>query len=327
MICTGGGAAAAPSVRDLWPTYRDRFVKENGRVIDTYNKGVSHSESQGWGLLLAAAAHDWQTFDRIWAWTEKYFVWAGAPLFAWRWDLAKREIPDLNNASDGDILIAWALLRAGVARKQPALIARAQESMQAIKKLLVKTLNQNTVLLPSFYGYDDGTVVTINLSYYVFPAFWHFDRVDNDPIWHRLLNDGAALARVARFGRNSLPPDWLDVTTEGQLQPAKNWPARFGFDAIRVPLYLFWAGFDSASDLEVYQYAWRTADRPPAYFSLDEKPDANHLASDGVLAMRDVVEGRRPAEATLWSAVQEGEYYTASLALLALLAAEDRGLR
>jgi endoglucanase len=151
--------------------------------------------------------------------------------------------------------------------------------------------------------------------------------VDGDPIWRQLSNDGATLARVARFGRNSLPPDWLDSTSGGQLQPAKDWPARFGFDAIRVPLYLFWAEFDSDADLDVYRRAWRTAETPPAYFALNEKPDAKHPASDGVLAMRDLIEGRRPADATLWSAVQEGEYYAASLAMLALLAAEDLGLR
>jgi endo-1,4-beta-D-glucanase Y len=328
VLGMGGRAVAArPGMADFWPTYRDRFVKPDGRVIDSYNKGVSHSESQGWGLLLAAAASDWKTFDRIWDWTDKAFGWAGAPLFAWRWDPAKGEVSDPNDASDGDILIAWALLRAGVARKQPKLIARAKQSMQAIKKLLVASHNQNTILLPGFYGFGDGKTVTINLSYYVFPAFWHFAHVDGDPIWRQLSNDGAALARVARFGRNSLPPDWLDSTSGGQLQPAKDWPARFGFDAIRVPLYLFWAGFDSDADLGVYRRAWRTTEKPLAYFALDEKPDAKHPASDGVLAMRDLIEGQRPADALLWSAVKEGEYYAASLAMLALLAAEDRGLR
>jgi hypothetical protein len=37
--------------------------------------------------------------------------------------------------------------------------------MQAIKKLLVTSHNQNTILLPGFYGFGDGKTVTINLSY------------------------------------------------------------------------------------------------------------------------------------------------------------------
>jgi endo-1,4-beta-D-glucanase Y len=36
-----------------WAAYRDRFVMADGRVVDDANGGISHSESQGYGLLLA----------------------------------------------------------------------------------------------------------------------------------------------------------------------------------------------------------------------------------------------------------------------------------
>ena len=36
-----------------WAAYRDRFVLADGRVVDDGNGGISHSEGQGYGLLLA----------------------------------------------------------------------------------------------------------------------------------------------------------------------------------------------------------------------------------------------------------------------------------
>jgi endoglucanase len=44
-------------------------VTEAGRVVDTAKGLISHSEGQGYGLLLAVAAGDRSTFDRIWGWT------------------------------------------------------------------------------------------------------------------------------------------------------------------------------------------------------------------------------------------------------------------
>lgn len=41
----------------------------------------------------------------------------------------------------------------------------------------------------------------------------------------------------ARFGPSSLPVDWFQIDSAGKLAPANDKPPRFGFDAIRVPLY------------------------------------------------------------------------------------------
>ena len=53
----------------IWKSYRSRFVTEAGRVVDTANSQISHSEGQGYGMLLAVAAMDRDAFDRIWGWT------------------------------------------------------------------------------------------------------------------------------------------------------------------------------------------------------------------------------------------------------------------
>ena len=41
---------------EAWRAYKAHFVTEAGRVVDTANKGISHSEGQGYGMLLAVAA-------------------------------------------------------------------------------------------------------------------------------------------------------------------------------------------------------------------------------------------------------------------------------
>ena len=62
-----GARAAVPA--DAWNLYRQKFVTAEGRVVDDVNGGISHSESQGYGLLLACLAGDRATFASIFAFT------------------------------------------------------------------------------------------------------------------------------------------------------------------------------------------------------------------------------------------------------------------
>ncbi|MEG9529489.1 MAG: glycosyl hydrolase family 8, partial [Hyphomicrobiales bacterium] len=58
------GKAASPSLvgklgnDTAWRAYRSRFITDQGRVVDTANGQISHSEGQGYGMLLAVAAGD-----------------------------------------------------------------------------------------------------------------------------------------------------------------------------------------------------------------------------------------------------------------------------
>ena len=60
LLGAGLGLLAAPpgraeTARSAWLSFRGRFLVQDGRVVDTGNQGVSHSEGQGYSLLLAAA--------------------------------------------------------------------------------------------------------------------------------------------------------------------------------------------------------------------------------------------------------------------------------
>ena len=47
-----------------WQPWRDRFMTADGRIVDDANSNISHSEGQGYGLLLAALAQDRAALDR-----------------------------------------------------------------------------------------------------------------------------------------------------------------------------------------------------------------------------------------------------------------------
>ncbi len=93
-----------------WQAYKTRFVSDSGRVIDDANGNISHSESQGYGLLLAYLAGSKADFDLIWSFTRTEFLLRDDGLAVWKWDPnSTPHVTDSNNASDGDILIAYAL--------------------------------------------------------------------------------------------------------------------------------------------------------------------------------------------------------------------------
>ena len=64
-------------------------------------------------MLFAVAANDKDTFDALWHWTQRTLM-REAGYLAGATDLVDNSsscIDDPNNASDGEILIAWALLQ------------------------------------------------------------------------------------------------------------------------------------------------------------------------------------------------------------------------
>ncbi len=51
-----------------WESYKARFLPD-GRIVDTGNGDVSHTEGQGFAMLMAVANDDKATFDKLWHWT------------------------------------------------------------------------------------------------------------------------------------------------------------------------------------------------------------------------------------------------------------------
>lgn len=327
LICPAGVAQTA-SFATEWAKFHDRFVTDDGRVLDTGNKAVSHTEGQGWAMLFAAAADDRVSFAKLWDWTRSNLQRRDNALFSWRYDPANSKTPvaDANDASDGDILIAWALLR-GAHRWDNRDYEQAGGRIVADirRRLLVKT-REGLALLPGARGFkgDDGFVV--NPSYYVYPAFKEFAGVKPSPEWHRLEHDGLRLLADGRFGKWGLTPDWLDIGKDGGLAPAAKFPARFGFEAIRVPLYLVWGRVASLERLASYLDFWNEyGGKPiPAWTDIIDNSVAPYAGSTGFRAVIQLARGYGQANpAPLPAMADNDDYYSASLTLLAALAQRE----
>lgn len=227
---------------DEWARFTARFVLSDGRVVDRENGGVAHSESQGYGMILAAYAQDRRTFDRIWSFTRRELqVRESDNLLAWKWDpKSLPRVADQNNATDGDILVAYALLRAAALWSDVVYAREADAIIDDIGRKLIDRVDGRTVLRAADYGFDSipgnrGPVV--NPSYYVFAAFPLFEVMRPEYPWRELAEDGLELLLHARTGRTGLVPDWIALAG-GTVRVAEGFRPRSSYDAVRVPLYL-----------------------------------------------------------------------------------------
>ncbi len=316
----------------LWEQYKARFVTAQGRVIDSANGMISHSEGQGYGMLLAVAANDRDSFDRMWNWTRANLMVRDDQLIAWRWEPGQRPpVADMNNATDGDILVSWALTEAAELWAELSYrVAARRIAVEVGRKTILFKQKPGSLILPAVAGFSaeersDGPV--INLSYYVFPAFARLPLVAPEYDWSGLSQAGLDIARQARFGKSQLPTEWISIR-DGKVKPATGFPAHFSYNAIRIPLYMAWAGI---GDWVHYE----------PFFNWGVKPKSTTLAIVDVHTNKNVEGFRDPGFAAvghLLSCLPENgkvsrsflqfqpnqNYYPATLHIMAVVALEMR---
>jgi endo-1,4-beta-D-glucanase Y len=316
-----------------WPSFEARFVGEDGRVVDTANGGISHSEGQGYGMLLAVAAGDRDAFDSMWRWTRQTLGVRTDDLFAWVYNPETQDSRDTNNATDGDLLIAWALHRAYKRWQAPAHLYAARTLSNAILAHgTAEHASHGRLILPGVTGFsadERGNGAVFNLSYWVFPALRDLAPVIGPATAESLETSGLALLQEARFGEHNLPPDWLAVQAD-VLALAEGFDPVFGYNALRIPLYLVWAGAGSRGHLAPFVAHW------PEGAEHTRSIDQVHLVSGS----SETLSGngyQAIAELTLcamhgqtWTSALQGaldhDYYPATLHMLSLLALHERGL-
>ena len=336
---TSSANMTASSLRG-WADYRKRYMAADGRVVDDANGNVSHSEGQGYAMLLAAAAGDNIAFARLWGWTSRELYRRPDGLASWRWmPNSTPHVADPNNATDGDLLVAWALLRASKQWNSPDYRDASRRIALAIGRHATFQSRFGLALKPGASGFDAGDMAdgpVINLSYWVFPALLALPEVAPEVDWAGLTKTGLALVEASRFGPADLPTDW--VSLKGTPAPAKGFPHEFGYNAVRVPLYLAWGGVGTP---EIYAPFLRLArdGAVPTVVDVATGLPGEPLREAGYRAVfdlaacaADVPKGAALDRTGLIFKADSGgpvhseHYYPRSLRLLAALAAEDRSL-
>ncbi|MEM9222217.1 MAG: glycosyl hydrolase family 8 [Pseudomonadota bacterium] len=250
-----------------WEAFKQRFVRSDGRVVDVEKNGVSHSEGQSYGMLLAVYADDQATFDNILNFTFSEMRRGKDRLISWLYDpRANPPVTDRNNASDGDIVIAYSLLKAGMKWQDPRYVRLAEPIINDIGRLLLAKKDGMVLLRPGAFGFDhshqEGPVV--NLSYYVYGALLLFETVNARHPFLEAWQSGLMLTEAAVSRSNGHAPDWITMRRDRALSPAQSFAQRSSYDAVRIPLFMAMGGRVPARYFAPFDHTWNIAgDRVP----------------------------------------------------------------
>ncbi|AUC89567.1 endoglucanase [Alteromonas sp. MB-3u-76] len=315
---------------NAFSAYKALFVID-GRVIDTGNNNISHSEGQGYGLLFSVAANDRRAFDKLWTWTVGVLQRPDG-LFSWRYIPCEAKnrtcVDDPNNASDGDILIAWALLRAAEKWGVDGYKSEAIKIINTIEKKLIVAQEPYTLLLPGVAGFKDDSGVQFNLSYWVFPALTAFSQnSDNPDVWKALFESGIFLIQEASFSSYKLPSDWTRINN-GKISLDNVIAGEFGFNAIRIPLHLVWSPAfheNAKRDTLLAPFTtWWSSPNKPATLELENEAPSDYTMTPGMKAVVQAVNKIDNGKQPRWPILNRNtDYYSASLVLLSMLAVSD----
>ncbi len=306
---------------NAWDEYKARFVNADGAVVDNANHMI-HSESQGYGLMFALAYNDKDMFGKILNFAETNMKNPDNGLYYWAYyQNQDPHCPDKNNASDGDLFIAWALIKAGRAWNERSYLKRAEQILTALQNTVMTKFADLQVMLPGETGFYYNTSVIINPSYLICPALRDVADYTHIKVWKELAQDTQTLLK--QFYERAevkvkLPPDWIELDASGKMAPAAQWPSRSSYDAIRVPIYLYWLDPQNENLKPWRDWFSQFEDgRNPAWVNIATGDTADYMLPPGLVAVRDLTLGRLQSEPVI---DDKDDYYNASLKLLCFLA-------
>lgn len=248
-------AAAWP----LWERFTQRFMQDDGRVID-YATAQQHSTSEGqsYAMFFALVARDRVRFDKLWAWSIANLAGGdiGARLPAWQWGRkpdGSWGVVDANPASDANLWFAYTLAEAGRVWREPRYTDQARTLLARVAAEEVADLpGLGPTLLPAPNGFalsgPNGRTWRLNPSYLPVPLLRAFERLDPQGPWKGV---GASFQRMLQSTTpQGFAADWVAYAVpEGAahgtfvVDPDKGDTG--SYDAIRTYL---WAGMTPAGD-------------------------------------------------------------------------------
>jgi endoglucanase len=230
----------APVLESSWRAYVQRFIQDDGRVIDYSASDISTSEGQAYAMLRAVWVGDRVNFDRTYQWALKNLN-SGIRddhLWAWRWGKdphGKWGVTDKAFASDADQDAALALILAARVWNDEQYTQQARAMLQDLWAHGTVEVAGRRYLLAGD-SLCKGTVCRINPSYYAPYAYRLFARLDGGSNWAALVDTSYdLLGIVSGFADTGLPPDWAQLNTrDGRITRSSEKDSAFSYDAFRV---------------------------------------------------------------------------------------------
>jgi endo-1,4-beta-D-glucanase Y len=226
---------------DYWHLFKQNFISKDGRVIDHINNQVSHTESIGYGMFFAVSYGDVKSFQKIHDWLHKNMELNKNNLYAWKWGRrgdGSWGVLDYNNATDGDMWIAYSLLLAYEKWGVKNYLDEAKTLIENIKKHTIVKERGKLLLLPSQFGFVKRDHIKLNPSYTIPFIFDKFAIYDKDEVWETLVLDSIDMFRGSALGSLKIHPDWILYDKVSGTYGYYGDESVFGFDSIRVPLFL-----------------------------------------------------------------------------------------
>jgi endo-1,4-beta-D-glucanase Y len=232
--------AASPMLQESWNAYAQRFIQQDGRVIDHSAAGISTSEGQAYAMLRAVWIGDRERFDKTFQWARNNLNSGirGDNLWAWKWgkDTSGRwGVLDKAFASDADQDAALALILASRVWKDEKYADHARAMLRDLWSISTVEAGGHRFLLAGDSLCKD-TICRINPSYFAPYSYRVFATFDRSADWTKLVDSSYHLLNtVSGFASTGLPADWVQLNTAtGEIAGSSEKDSSFSYDAFRV---------------------------------------------------------------------------------------------
>lgn len=276
-----------------WERYKEKFISEEGRVIDYLQNNITTSEGQSYAMLRAVFVDDKTTFDQVWKWTSENLKREKDNLLGWKWGLRADgsygflEDGGDNSASDAETDIALALILANKRWGEDEYVEDALAVIRDLWEYNTDEILGKRYLVAGNWARSVDEIV-INPSYFSPYAWRLFGEVDDEHDWESLIDpayeilDLSGKTPLDREKAAGLPPDWFSINRkDGSIKPSTSHglQSNYSFDAMRVPFRIaldyYWFEEEIAAD-----YLRGSFERLGNYYRQNDKL-ASAFAHDG----------------------------------------------
>jgi len=244
--------------RNIYNNWQTKYVvnTSEGKYINTVNNktnGVVLSESQGYGMLISVLAGDQKESEKqfydLYRYYDSHRI-KNTSLMSWRHiDGKKNSSHDtFNNATDGDLYIAYALILASEKWGDHKFTYKAA-AKNILQDILKYNLNQTTNVLTVGNWANEGTkyhnlMRTSDVLPAVFDKFYDFSGNKKWQLVKKNMVD--VLYRSSMDNNSGLIPDFVQITNTGMIKPFKNGKSLqlnkhdndYYYNAFRIPYNL-----------------------------------------------------------------------------------------